>query len=307
MGPGMVSRPPDACLAGARVRWQCPTNPCPDDRQESGAPDDRPMDPTRIGALVRALRHRQQLRQDDLARRAGCSQSAISRFELGQFDGISLAAIDRVVRSLDAYLEVRILWHGAQADRILDADHARVVEAMIRRLERAGWRALPEVTFNVYGERGSVDILADHPALRSRLVVEVKTAIGDVQATIAAHDRKVRLAHRSGAFGGSVAAGADRLLVVAGTRTARRHVDAHAATFRAAYPDRDPDVARWLRRPGPRARPLAGLIFVTPTREAGDIHLQRVRTGRNQPTSRSKGEVPDGRATAPRPYHPPGE
>ena len=209
--------------------------------------------------------------------------------------GLSVAAMEGIARALDARLEIRLLWHGAEADRLLDAEHAGIVDAVVRRLSRAGWAVTPELTFNVYGERGSIDVLARHPDNPSALVIEVKTAIGDVQAAIAAHDRKVRLAPRLVGPRGSGGFAADRLLVVAGTRTARRHVDAHAATFRAAYPDRDPDVRRWLAHPGPRAKPLAGLIFVTPTRHTGDIGRQRVRVKAPREAPRSGERAPTGR------------
>lgn len=40
------------------------------------------------------------------------------------------------------------------------------------------------MSFNHYGDRGRYDILAFHPPTGILLVVEVKTGIGDVQATL---------------------------------------------------------------------------------------------------------------------------
>ena len=92
-------------------------------------------------------------------------------------------------------LELRVVG-GPDVERLFDELHAATVEEVIRRLRRQGWVAEPEVTFSVYGERGSIDIPAWHPPAGALLVGEVKTALGDVQATLAAFDRKIRLARR---------------------------------------------------------------------------------------------------------------
>jgi hypothetical protein len=55
---------------------------------------------------------------------------------------------------------------------------------------------VPELTFSIYGERGSVDLVAWHPARRALLVIELKTAIVDVNELLMTFDRKRRLAPR---------------------------------------------------------------------------------------------------------------
>jgi hypothetical protein len=52
------------------------------------------------------------------------------------------------------------------------------------------------VSYSVYGERGSIDLLAWHPAIRTLLVIEVKTEVSSVEAMLRKHDEKVRLAPR---------------------------------------------------------------------------------------------------------------
>ena len=52
----------------------------------------------------------------------------------------------------------------------------------------------PEVSCSIWGERGSIDLLAWQPRRRALLVIEVKTEITDVGATLATLDRKRRLA-----------------------------------------------------------------------------------------------------------------
>ena len=49
----------------------------------------------------------------------------------------------------------------------------------------AGWEVHPEATFNVFGERGSIDILAFHPRYGALLIVEVKSAVPDMQSMLA--------------------------------------------------------------------------------------------------------------------------
>ena len=265
------------------------------------------MDQFRLGHLYRALRIRLGWRQEDLAARSGRSQSAVSRVELGQISGMPIAVLEDLAGALDARLVVRLLWRGADADRLLDAAHASLVEVMVRRLEMHGWAATPETTFSVFGERGSIDVLARHPSRRNPLVVEVKTSIGNIQELIATHDRKARLAPSLGLDPGQArdraatprSAGlerADRLLVIAGTHAARRRVIEHAATFRAAYPERDGAARRWLAAPRTDLRPFAGLLFFAPTQGSGGTSRQRVRRRIEVAESRSAEQLsrPDG-------------
>ena len=87
-----------------------------------------------------------------------------------------------------------VRWHGGDLDRLLDEAHAGLVERVAQLLRRLGWQVLVEVSYNRWGERGSVDILAWHAAARTVLVVEVKSEITAVEETLRKHDTKVRLA-----------------------------------------------------------------------------------------------------------------
>ncbi len=51
----------------------------------------------------------------------------------------------------------------------------------------------PEYEFNHYGDRGSVDLLAWHPTERVLLIIEVKSALTDLQATLMSYARKLRI------------------------------------------------------------------------------------------------------------------
>jgi ribosome-binding protein aMBF1 (putative translation factor) len=66
------------------------------------------MDCQRFGRSVRALRHRLGWRQEDLARRCGASQTAVSRVERGLLSGVSVARVDRLVVALGAELDIRV-------------------------------------------------------------------------------------------------------------------------------------------------------------------------------------------------------
>jgi transcriptional regulator with XRE-family HTH domain len=220
------------------------------------------MDVVRFARGLRALRLRRDWRQQDLADAAGISRSVVARVEQGRADRLTVAILERLLASFGARLVCRIDWRGEDLDRLLDRSHAEIVDWLVRWLRAAGWECATEVSFNVYGERGSIDILAFHRIARVVLVVEVKSAIGDVQATLMALEGKGRLAIRLARERGWPARSAARLLVVRRSSTARRRVDEFEATFGIAFPDRAVAVRRWLSRP--TGRPISGLWFVSP-------------------------------------------
>jgi transcriptional regulator with XRE-family HTH domain len=224
------------------------------------------MDPVRLGRQVRALRRRRKWRQVDLAIASRISRSSISRLELGHGDEMVLSAVDAVAHALSARLEVLMTWHGEGLDRLLDAAHARIVENVARELRTLGWEVAIEVSFNIRGERGSIDILAFHPGPGIVLVIEVKSVVPDLQAMVFSLDRKERLAVEIAQGRGWVAKRSGRLLVVADGRTTRRRVAEHAALFAAAFPARSVAVKRWLRRPD-ASRPFSDPGFWQMTAE----------------------------------------
>ena len=126
-----------------------------------------------------------------------------------------------------------------------------------------------EVSFNIRGERGSIDILAFHAPTGSLLVIEIKSVVPDLQAMLGVLDRKVRLAAAIARERGWSVRSVSRLLVLPDDRTARRRVQQHAATFEAALPARNVEVRRWLAAPAGR---LAGLLFLTNDHQASARH-----------------------------------
>jgi transcriptional regulator with XRE-family HTH domain len=248
----------------------------------------------RIGQSIRALRHRRGWTQTELGLGAGCSASAISRLERGLAPMVTLDVVGRVLEALDARLVTKVLWRGGELDRLLDADHSALQQAWSRRKARAGgWIDRQEVTYNVYGERGSIDDLAYHPDTRTLLVSELKTGIFDAQETLARLDQKERLARQIAArFGWQV----DRVvpcLVVAETRTNRRRLDAASALF-ARFGCRSRSASAWLHAP---SSAVGGLLVFENLSDGHHTHTgrpgrQRVRPSRRDSSVRTRPKEP---------------
>jgi hypothetical protein len=187
--------------------------------------------------------------------------------------------IERIVTALGASVDLTLRWRGEQLDRLADAAHAQLVQSVVADLRSAGWSVHVEVSFNHYGDRGRVDVLALWPPLGLVLVVEVKTALGDLQETLGRLDVKTRLgATIAASVGSSAAQAVVPGLVIGDTRRSRRVVVEHTALF-TRYERRGRFAIAWLRRP---TTPVpSGLLWfaklpdshrVTATRE------RRVRT-----------------------------
>jgi transcriptional regulator with XRE-family HTH domain len=217
------------------------------------------MDAMRFGRQFRALRVRMNLRQVDVGRIARVSRAVVSRVDRGLVGNIQIAQLERVAATVGATIDVRLRWNGELLDRLLDEAHARIVDAVVVLLRASGWEVAVEVSFAIYGERGSIDVLAFHRATGIVLVVEVKSVVPDSQATLHGLDRKARLAARIAADRGWICRGVARLLVVGDSATSRRRVARLAATYAVAFPVRGRDVHRWLRAP---RGPIRGLLFV---------------------------------------------
>ena len=142
------------------------------------------MDPVRFGLAMRALRRRRTWTQAQLAERAGVSRGAVQQIERGGADAFTGRVVRMIAVALGARFEQRVLWQGEALDRLLDADHAAIVERVIRWLRAEGWEAVPEVTFAIRGERGSIDVLAFHPGTGTLLVIEVKSVVPDIQGLL---------------------------------------------------------------------------------------------------------------------------
>lgn len=209
-----------------------------------------------------------RLTQRELGRRCGLSQQAISLVERGHGSRLSGAALRRLFAAVDARWEPVVSWRGGEVERLLDAQHARLVGSGVRELERRGWMVEVEVTYSEFGERGSIDVLAWKNDVAVALVVEVKSELVSVEATLRKLDEKVRLTRDKLAVArfGMRPRIVGRLLILPRSSTERRRVDRAQAVLGTALPDRGDLVRAWLRAPD---RQLSGILFVADTNPGG--------------------------------------
>jgi hypothetical protein len=201
---------------------------------------------------------------------------------------VSVASLRAIAAAVGATVDVRLRWNGEALDRLLDEAHARLVDAFVLFLRASGWDVSVEVSFSVWGERGSIDILAFHRLTRIVLVVEVKSVVPDSQATLHGLDRKARLAPEIARERGWACRGVARLLVVGDSTTSRRRIAEFASLYAAALPDRGSQVRRWLRNP---SGALAGLLFLPSATPDG---LRRRHGGRQRVWRRNPARTPPG-------------
>lgn len=200
-----------------------------------------------------------------LASVAGVSATLISRLEHGRVGRVPLATLRSVFVALDARAILVVRWQGGEIDRLIDARHAALQDELARRLARLpDWIFEPEVTFSIYGERGSIDLVAWNPRHRALLIIEVKASLADVGGLLRQTDRYRRLAMDVARTRGWRPLVIGVWVVLADGRTARRRLADHRAVLRSSYPDDGHAAMRWLSQP---TGPLRALSFLPiPTR-----------------------------------------
>jgi HTH-type transcriptional regulator / antitoxin HipB len=256
------------------------------------------VDDVQVGSIVRSVRIRRGLRQSDVAETAGVSQAIVSAIEHGEFEATSLRIVRRVALATGVSLPLAPRWRGPDLPKLLDGKHAAIVRCVVARLVALGWVALPEYTFNIYGERGSIDVLAWLPASRTALVIEVKTVLVDLQDLLSTLDRKKRLASSIAREAGWKPLLIGTLLVMPAETQARTTVKRYQPLFDASYPARGQQVQRWLRSP---ERALGGIWFVlnftagdTKRRPGGSFRVRRARGSLPAADPRSEAGEPTG-------------
>lgn len=234
------------------------------------------MDDTRLGTLFRAIRIHLRLRQAEVAARAGVSQSSVSRIERGHFATLPAT----VVRSVAGVLEIRLdlvpLWRGGDLERVLNARHSALHEALADRLSREeGWVSAAEVSYSIWGERGVIDRLGFHAGRRMLAVFEIKADLGDPAGLVAQVDRYRRLAPEIARGRGWDADEVSCWAVVADTNVNRRLLAAHRELLRGAFPVDGRELGDWLRDP---VRGVDGLTFLPyPQARTGTRSLSTVK------------------------------
>ena len=186
----------------------------------------------------------------------------ISRIENDRLDNVPTGRVQACVQELGAFLRMEILWRGERLPRLLDARHVALQSRFVLILERDGWTVRVEVSFNHYGDRGRIDILAYHAATAVLAVVEIKSTVGDAQDTLGRLDVKVRLAPKIAADLGWRRSAVVPVLVLEDGTTPRRHVAQHGGLFRH-FDCRGRSALAWLRHPS--RSPPAGILLFLPT------------------------------------------
>lgn len=177
-----------------------------------------------VGATIHEVRSAMGWSQRELGRRAGLSQSEISKIERCVVDQLTFDVAGRLMDSLGirAMLDLRAPFI-ADRRRQRDGGHARCLAYVARRLERLGWSVLTEVEIVSGTARGWIDVLAYRAADRTLLVIEVKTEIedlGQVQRQLGWYAREAWRAARGAGWRPAVATAV--LLVLASARNHER-------------------------------------------------------------------------------------
>jgi transcriptional regulator with XRE-family HTH domain len=239
-----------------------------------------------FGERIRVLRRQLRLTQARLATMAHVSVTSLGRIERGDVTRIPVGTLDRVAAALGASLRLSIAWRGEALDRLTDAAHAELQNAVAELLRTAGWLVAVEVSFNHYGDRGRCDVLAFHPPTGILVVVEVKTAIGDVQELLGRLDTKVRLAGvLAVSQGWPRPAAVVPVLVVADERQQYRVVADHAALF-ARFELRGRTARAWLANP----KPSSGLLVRLPLTNSRLVAVRAASRGSRVRIYRDNGD-----------------
>lgn len=233
------------------------------------------MDDVKVGALCRAVRRRHGWRQSDVARLSGAPQTCVSRLERGHLEHLRLSTIRRISAALEISLQIEPRWRGGESARLLDEDHAHLIGRCAAVLPTVLWAKELEYTFNVYGERGAVDIVAWHAGARALLIVEVKSSIVDLQDLLSTLDRKVRLvpALVANQYGWRPATVSKLVFAPATTRN-RRTIAEHDRVLHVAFPARGREARRWVSQPD---GPLSALWLARPPPTRTGAHPSRAR------------------------------
>ena len=234
-------------------------------------------DDRRLAAASKVLRHRLRISQAGLVG-PGKSRHIPTVIEDGHAGHLRLDDVRAHFARLGATIRVTAWFEGALLDRLIDAEHAEVVEAGVRELQDSQWPVVQtEVTFNKWGERGSIDFLGVHEPQSAALVGEAKSAWGSIEETIRALDVKIRLAptivfDRVGWRPRTVGA----VLVFPESGSNRRVAQRHASTLLSAFPARNREIRAWLQQPNGSMR---GLWFLPIERSSAPSDRQAPPNG----------------------------
>ena len=204
----------------------------------------------------------------------------VGRLERGHVETLSIHAVRGIMSALDVRLDLTPRWRGGELDRVIDSRHASIATLASNALVAAGWTTLQEVTYAIYRERGSIDVLGVRQDMSAAAVMEVKSELMSWEETQRRFDEKIRLLPKIvfERFGWRPRI-VGRILVLDATMTNRRRIAGLGAAADQAYPARTRLVSDWICNPD---RNLGGIWYVSNRRpqvgseRRGGFH--RVRT-----------------------------
>jgi len=255
------------------------------------------MDRFRFGRCVHELRLRRRWTQSDLGARVGVPRSVIGRIESGAISNVPFGRLVAVADALDGRLDLDFRWRGEALDRLVDERHAAIVDGLVGLFRSARWEVAVEVTFSIFGERGSIDVFAWHPVRHVVAVNEVKASVGEAGNTVLGVDRKSRLAPKIAQDRGWTCRGVARFLVIADGSTSRDRIGRHADTFRTAFPAGGRECLAYIK--DPIGEPPSGILFLAPrnarrvssagrprrpTPASGGVHARQQEASRASPS-----------------------
>ena len=242
------------------------------------------MSDVQVGRVFRAVRLRLGKCQQDVADEAGVSRQVVSRVDCGHLEQVSTAALRAIARVLGIHLDLIARWRGGDLDRMLNRRHAALHEAALGILAGyPGWQFVPEVSSNVWGERGVIDLVGWNEEHRALALGELKSEFVDPGELVGTMDRRRRLAAAIVESRGWEPLVVGMWVIAADTRTNRRHLAASRRLLRNAFPADGHAMTRWLTKP---TASIAGLSFVSVPRVAGEgkrVRRHRARPRRSDP------------------------
>ena len=212
---------------------------------------------TRLGRTVRGGRGDLALDQDEVAGRAGVSQSTVSLTETGGGAGTPLRTWMRLAFAVDSELRA-YLERLPGAERPRDAVHLRHQELVTRVATTGGWRVRAEAMLDAGSERSrAADLLLERGG--EIAIFEIWDWFDDVGAAFRSWDRKLaRVDELTGTEGGVAGC-----WVVRSTRRNRALVADHRTLFRVRFPGSAQAWLDALASPERAAPESPGLVWVS--------------------------------------------
>jgi transcriptional regulator with XRE-family HTH domain len=228
---------------------------------------------------VREARRRLRLTQQQVADRVSVSRGYVAAIERA-YGNPTLDVVERITDALEleASIVVRqpVVIEGHQQR---DLVHGVCSGYVARRLHALGWQTARELEVIQGRSHGWIDLLAFHPATRTLLVVEIKTALLDLglaERQLAWYGRAAgEVARRQGWYPRRIVSW---LLVLSSeeVEVVLRH---NSELLRQSFPSRAPDMLDWLAL-GQHQVVGRGLALIDPSSKRRDWLIRSRIDGR---------------------------